>query len=74
MKSIEAKWYDFLVENGIATEDEISLVTNICGWSEDTMESILYAKVGLRSIEQALDEGYEDFCEDFSQTRPCEYK
>ena len=66
MKTIEDKWYDFLVDNEIATEDEISLVTNICGYNEDTMERILYAKTGLRSVIQALMDGYSDqFNEDF---------
>lgn len=44
--------FDTLVENGIATRDEVLLVANINGWNEETMLDILYAKTGLRSWEQ----------------------
>ena len=37
---------------GIATEDEIDLVTNINGYSEETLNDILYARTGYRDIEQ----------------------
>ena len=43
-----------LIEFGIATGDEIDLVSNINGYSLETMEDILYARTGLRSIEQFL--------------------
>lgn len=45
-----------LIEFGIATGDEIDLVCNINGYSLETMEDILYARTGLRSIEQFCDE------------------
>ena len=51
--------YDFIVDNNIATEDEVRLVTDISGWSEDTMTSIIFARTGLRSYEQCKDEGYQ---------------
>ena len=37
---------------GIATEEEIDLVTNINGYSEETLNDILYARTGYRDIEQ----------------------
>ena len=44
--------WDYLLETGLANEDEMNLVTSINGWSLDTMESILYVKTGYRSLEQ----------------------
>lgn len=57
-ESIEAMLWDFIVDNNIATEDEIGLVSDINGLSEDTMTDIIYAKTGLRSYEQCVDDGY----------------
>lgn len=55
-QSIEVAWYDFLVENNIATEEEINLVTDINGWKEETMTDILFARTGLRSYEQCVED------------------
>ena len=57
-ESIEAMLWDFIVDNNIATEDEVGLVSDINGLNEDTMTDIIYAKTGLRSYEQCKDEGY----------------
>jgi len=46
------EYYDYLVDYNVATEDEISLLFNINGRSIDTLNSILYARLGLRSLEQ----------------------
>ena len=37
---------DFLIENGIATEEEIKLVTCINGWNDETFDDIYYARAG----------------------------
>ena len=50
------EFFDFLVEYGIATEDEIRLVTDINGYNEETLNDILYARTGNRSVEQFLNE------------------
>lgn len=50
------EFFDFLVEYGIATEDEIRLVTDINGYNEETLNDILYARTGNRSVEQFLKE------------------
>lgn len=47
---------EMLIEFRIATQDEIDLVSNINGYSLETMEDILYARTGLRDIEQFCDE------------------
>ena len=44
------KHYDILVEYSVATPDEIRLVCCINGHSEETLENILYAKVGYRDF------------------------
>ena len=49
--------HDFIIDFGIATEKEVSLVTSINGYNEDSLNSILYARTGYRSWSQ-----YED-CE-----------
>ena len=46
------EYYDYLVDYNVATEDEITLLFNINGRSIDTLNSILYARTGLRSLEQ----------------------
>jgi hypothetical protein len=58
MKFIEQLLDDFIFENGIATENEIILVTNINGWKRETMMDIIYARTGYRSIEQCVDDGF----------------
>ena len=45
-------YFDFLVENCIATEEEIKLVTSINGYNETSLNDILYVRTGYRSIEQ----------------------
>ena len=57
-KSIESMLWEFIVDNNIATESELQLVTSINGLNEETMTDIIYAKTGLRSYEQCKDEGY----------------
>lgn len=42
----------YLIEMGIATEDEIILVCNIKGHTQEALEDILYARTGYRSFEQ----------------------
>jgi hypothetical protein len=47
--------WDYLVESQIATEEELKLVTCINGYSIESLESVIYARTGYRSIEQLLD-------------------
>lgn len=56
----ENEWYEFLQDNGIATPDEIDLVTNIAGYSVDTMSNILYVREGYETMEQYLGIEEED--------------
>ena len=57
-KSIESMLWDFIIDNNIATESELQLVTSINGWTEETMNDVIYAKKGLRDYLQCMSEGY----------------
>ena len=47
---------NYLIENNIATEEEITLVCAINGFNTETLDDILYARTGYRSFEQLMDE------------------
>ena len=47
--------YDNLIEFGIAKEKEINLVCSINGSSVDTLNQILYSRVGYRDWGQYVD-------------------
>ena len=55
MKNLENLW-EKLVDYGVATEEEIQLVTSINGYNEQALLDILYARTGYRTFEQMLDE------------------
>ena len=57
-KSIESMLWDFIIDNNIATESELQLVTSINGLTDETMNDVIYAKKGLRDYEQCMSEGY----------------
>ena len=46
------EYWCYLIESGIATEEELRLVTYILGYSEETLDSVLYARTGYRTIDQ----------------------
>ena len=52
--TIERAYYT-LIEENIATEDELVLITDIWGYNLDTLEKVLYARTGLNDFFQ-LDE------------------
>tara|TARA_Y100001938_G_scaffold26242_1_gene35224 strand:- start:8578 stop:8757 length:180 start_codon:yes stop_codon:yes gene_type:complete len=47
--------WDFIVQGGIATTDELCLVTSINGTNEDSLNSVLYSRTGYRSMEQIIE-------------------
>jgi hypothetical protein len=51
MSELHDTW-DYLIESGIATEDECRLVTDINGFSVDSLNSIIYARTGYHDLEQ----------------------
>ena len=44
--------YNFIIEYGIATEDEINLVTSINGYNESALNDIIFVRTGYRDMEQ----------------------
>jgi predicted transcriptional regulator len=50
------KIWDYLVENMIATDEELKLVTCINGYNEESLNAVLYARTGYRDIEQLTEE------------------
>ena len=48
--------WDRLVEEGIATDEELGLVTDIMGYRAEVLFDVLYARTGYRNFEQMEDE------------------
>lgn len=44
--------WEALVNMGIATEDELQLVTDINGYNIDTLNDVIYVRTGYHDIEQ----------------------
>ena len=54
-KEVNEVW-DLLIEYGIATQEELELVTCINGYNIDTLNDVIYVRTGYRDIEQLQDE------------------
>lgn len=50
------KIYDYLIENELFKDGELSLLCCINGYSVDTLNSAIYARYGLRDFEALLDD------------------
>ena len=50
-RNIEYVW-ELLVDMGIATDEELQLVTSINGYNIDTLNDIIYVRTGYHDIEQ----------------------
>ena len=48
--------WDYLVESEIATEEELDLITCINGYSVETLNDVIYARTGYRSLDQLIDD------------------
>lgn len=53
--TVDEAW-DYLIDNEIVSEETLKVVTNINGYSIETLEDVLYAVAGYRSFEQYLKE------------------
>ena len=56
---VESTW-DYLVDKGIATEQELILVTSINGYNMESLNDIIYARTAYRTAEQLQEEEDED--------------
>ena len=52
-KKTEKTW-DFLVENMVATEAELSLVTSINGYNIESLNSVIYARTTYHDLDQLI--------------------
>lgn len=53
--------YDFIVENEIATSEELNLARNLLDGSWlDILNSVLYVRTGYRTIEQMIESENDD--------------
>ena len=48
--------YRKLIEYGIAAEDELNLVTDVAGYSEETLNAVVYSRTAYQTFSQY----YED--------------
>lgn len=46
--------WNAIVEYGIATEEELELVTAINGYNSDTLNDVIFVRTGYRNIKQFL--------------------
>ncbi len=51
MENLDEMW-EYLTEYGIATDDEVRLITNINGYTIEALNSIIYARTGYHDMEQ----------------------
>lgn len=54
-KTINEVWV-LLIEYGVATQEELELVTCINGYNMDTINDVIYARTGYKNIEQLENE------------------
>ena len=55
MGVIESTW-DYLVDKGIATEQELILVTYINGYNMESLNDVIYVRTAYRTVEQLQEE------------------
>lgn len=51
---------NYLVDYEIVSQETINVITSINGYSEETINNILYATTGYRDMEQYLEYGDEE--------------
>ena len=50
--------YNYLIEYGIVSQETLDIITSINGYSEETINNVLYATTGYHDIKQYTE--YED--------------
>lgn len=48
--------WNYLVETGITTQEELELITCINGYNEETLNDVIFARTGVRDIESLKEE------------------
>lgn len=47
-----AELWDNIIDYDIATENELQLITTIMGYTEDVLNSVIYARTGYHDFQQ----------------------
>lgn len=55
MDKVTEMYWDIMVKLGIATDEELSLVTALCGTTKKTLQRVLYIRTGYSPIEQMIE-------------------
>lgn len=58
MQTIVNSLFDYIIDNGIATDSEVGLVADINGCSEETMNDIIFSRTGNHNYEQCVADGF----------------
>ena len=58
MNDVESTW-DYLVDKGIATEQELILVTYINGYNIEALNDVIYARTAFHDVEQLQEKDEE---------------
>ena len=56
----ESECWDYLIDYGYATEEELQLATCLLGYSVETLEQVLDVRTGYRSFSQLKGEDEEE--------------
>lgn len=66
MNEKEMHLYDYIVESGIATANELNLARNLMnGTWEEVLNAVLYVRTGYHNLQQLIDEEEEEAEDDF---------
>ena len=57
--TISEIWDTIVEEYGIATWEELELITAINGYNEDTLNDVIYVRTGYNDVEQLLEDWQE---------------
>lgn len=52
------QYYNYLIDYGLVSGETLDIITSINGYTEETLDDVLYCVSGYRDIEQYLE--YED--------------
>ena len=54
------RYWETMVEYGVATNEELGLACALCGTNVETMRRVLYTRTGYRTLEQWEQEVFEE--------------
>ena len=58
--TVEQVW-DNLAELGVATDEELKLITSINGYSIESLNDVIYARTGFNDYEQLIAEDEDNY-------------